>query len=230
MNDKILSRFQHMLERCYNPNNKSYKNYGGRGIEVCDEWRKDYSKFESWAMNNGFQEDLSIDRIDNDGNYEPDNCRFVTPAENNQNRRSSRFYTIDGETKNLQQWCDAFAIGRATVNTRLERNWSIEEALKTPVKKQERDRTSLIGCRFGRLVVLAYAGDECIGSDNNSRWICQCDCGNQTIVGQWKLKSGHTVSCGCLVSEKARQRMLTDNPMKTEEQRQRMREHNPMKK
>ena len=211
MNSKIALRFKYMKERCYNPNNKSYKNYGGRGIKICDEWRKDYQKFENWAENNGLREDLAIDRINNDGDYTPDNCRFVTLKENNQNRRSSKFYTINGETKNLQQWCDYYGIGRETVNTRLENNWSIEDALTKPIKSHERDRTSLIGQRFGRLVVLSYAGDEYIGSDHNSRWICQCDCGNQTMVGGNKLKSGHTVSCGCMVSEKARATIIDYN-------------------
>lgn len=214
MKNKLLSRFRHMLERCYDPKNKSYYRYGGRGIEVCPEWKEDFSNFEKWALSHGYQEDLAIDRIDNDGNYSPDNCRFVTLKENNQNRRTSIYYTINGVTKNLQQWCDVYGIKRGTVTTRLQHNWSIEDALSLPLKNQERDRTSLIGKRFGRLVVLSYAGDEYVGSDNNSRWICQCDCGNQTIVGSTKLKSGHTASCGCLVSEKARERMLTNNPMK----------------
>ena len=88
-----------------------------------------------------------------------------------------------------------------TVLCRLRAGWDFPKALLTPPIK--RDRTSLIGKRFGRLVVQAYAGDEYIGSDNNSRWICQCDCGNTTIVGQNKLKSGHTQSCGCLQKERA---------------------------
>lgn len=213
LNDNLLLRYKHMIERCDNPNNKSYSRYGGRGITVCDEWRKSYHSFEDWALSHGYKKELAIDRINNDGNYEPDNCRFVTPKENNQNRCTTRFYTVNGETKNLQQWCDTYGMKRGTVATRLEHGWPIEKALTEPLKDGSRDKTSLIGQKFGRLTVLAYAGDEYIGSDNNSRWICQCECGKRTIVGGNKLKSGHTQSCGCLVSEKAKNRMLTDNPM-----------------
>lgn len=212
-NKTLYKKYYHIKGRCYNPNDKSYHRYGGRGIRMCDEWLDDYSAFESWALEHGFQEGLAIDRIDNDGNYSPDNCRFVTAKENNQNRCTTLFYTIGGITKNLQQWCDYYGIGRGTVVTRLEHGWDIETALTRPVKKG-RDRTSLIGKRFDKLVVTQYAGDEYIGTDNNSRWICECDCGNQVIVGGNKLKSGHTKSCGCIQKEKARHRMLTNNPMK----------------
>lgn len=76
----------HIRERCYDPRHKSYKHYGGRGIEVCDEWRDTPEAFCKWAEENGWSPDLTIDRIDNEGNYEPGNCRFVTQAENNRNR------------------------------------------------------------------------------------------------------------------------------------------------
>lgn len=213
MHETLYSRYKHIKERCYNPNSKSYHRYGGRGIKMCDEWLNNYQLFEDWCLSNGFQEGLAIDRIDNDGNYSPDNCRFVTLKENNQKRNTTRWYTINGETKNLQQWCDHYGIKRGTVYTRLEHGWSIEDALTQPVSKG-RDKTSLIGKRFGKLVVLSYAGDEYIGKDNNSRWVCLCDCGNTSIVGGNKLKSGHTKSCGCEVRRKAKQRMLNDNPKK----------------
>lgn len=230
MNKTLKSRYNHIKERCYNPNSKAYKRYGGRGIKMCDEWLNDYNSFETWCLNNGFQKHLAIDRIDNDGDYAPDNCQFVTPKDNNQNRCTTRWYTIDGVTKNIQQWCDHYNIKRCVVDTRLKYGWDIKDALTKPVKKG-RDRTSLIGKRYGRLEVLCYAGDKYIGSDNNSRWVCRCDCGNIAIVGGGKLKSGHTKSCGCLQSEIAKERFLSDNnPAKSEEQRKRMREYNPSKR
>ena len=217
MNKTLMSRYKHMKERCYNPNSKSYNRYGGRGIKVCKEWLDNYQAFEDWAIENGFEETLAIDRINNDGDYEPSNCRFVTLKENNQNRRTTTFYTIDGTTKNLQQWCDYYKIKRGTVITRLQHGWDIKTALTAPVKSLKRDKTSMIGKRFGRLVVIEYAGDEYIGLDHNSRWICKCDCENTTIVGHSKLTTGHTKSCGCYVSDIARERMLYHNPMKRKE-------------
>lgn len=213
MNKTLYKRYYHIKERCYNPNSKSYHRYGGRGIKMCDEWLQNYENFEKWALSHGFMPELAIDRIDNDGNYSPDNCRFVTLKENNQKRRTAVYYTINGETKNLQQWCDYYKINRGTVITRLEHGYDIIDALTKPIKG-ERNREELIGKQFGQLTVLDYAGDDKVGKDNNSRWICKCKCGNTTIVGSNKLKSGHTKSCGCLVSEKARSRMLTNNPMK----------------
>jgi len=71
-----------MKQRCYNPNNRSYKTYGGRGIKVCDEWRDNFMAFHDWAIANGYEEGLTIDRIDNDGDYEPNNCRWITLQEN----------------------------------------------------------------------------------------------------------------------------------------------------
>ena len=79
-----------MLSRCSNPNVKGYSNYGGRGIRVCDEWRNSAAAFFKWALSNGYAEGLQLDRIDNDGNYEPVNCRFVTPSQNSLNRRPKR--------------------------------------------------------------------------------------------------------------------------------------------
>lgn len=214
MKDKTLYRkYTHMKGRCYNPNDRSYKDYGARGIAICDEWLDSYEAFESWSLSHGYEQGLAIDRIDNNGPYSPDNCRFVTLSENNQNRRSTHYYTIDGVTKNLQQWCDYYGIKRGTVVERLKRDPDIKKALTKPLKKY-RDRNELVGKTFGRLTVVRYAGDENIGKDHNMRWVCECECGEIVIVPSHKLKSGHTRSCGCLQREKATRRMMNDNPMK----------------
>lgn len=86
-----------MKDRCYNSNNKCFNSYGGRGITVCDEWKNDYIAFYEWAMKNGYADTLSIDRINNDGNYEPENCRWATSAEQSRNTSRNRIYQIDGE-------------------------------------------------------------------------------------------------------------------------------------
>lgn len=87
---KIYNVWKAMRKRCFNPKNKSFKYYGGRGITVCEEWNDSFQAFYDWALKNGYQEGLQIDRINNDGNYEPSNCRWVSAKENNSHRRLGR--------------------------------------------------------------------------------------------------------------------------------------------
>lgn len=107
-----------MKERCRNSNNPAYHNYGGRGIRVCDEWME-FEKFYEWSMNNGYQKGLEIDRIENDSNYDPSNCRFVTSQKNANNRRTNHFITINSITKTLSEWSYTSGINRATLRSRV---------------------------------------------------------------------------------------------------------------
>jgi len=125
-----------MLERCGNPNNKSYKDYGGRGITVCKEWHNS-AIFINWALASGWKKGLSIDRIDNNSNYEPDNCRWVTSKENNRNRRSNHLISFDGKIQTMGQWAEELNMSPATLNSRINiLHWPIERALTEPVKKR----------------------------------------------------------------------------------------------
>lgn len=88
--DKLYHTWNGIKYRCYNPNSKDYKHYGGRGVRMCNEWLNDFMTFRSWALENGFSENLTIDRVDVNGNYEPSNCRWVTVAEQNRNKTTTR--------------------------------------------------------------------------------------------------------------------------------------------
>ena len=103
-NTSLYRIWSGMLGRCERPSTESYKYYGARGITVCNEWRGSFIPFMQWALANGYTEGLSIERIDNDKNYEPDNCKWIPLTEQGKNRRNNRNYTLDGVTKNIYEW------------------------------------------------------------------------------------------------------------------------------
>ena len=107
--------------RCYREENHNYKDYGGRGITVCDEWRTSYKNFYDWSLSNGYTDGLSLDRIDNNGNYEPSNCRWATRFEQASNTRRNVFYTIGKETHILSQWARVIGRSRNAVHGGLKR-------------------------------------------------------------------------------------------------------------
>lgn len=103
-----------MRSRCFNPKSVSYKNYGDRGISVCEEWLN-FEIFHNWAIEHGYSNDLQIDRIDNNGNYNPENCRWVTKAFNLSHQRRNRYITIQDEIKTISQWIVLLNLSRSTV-------------------------------------------------------------------------------------------------------------------
>lgn len=134
---KLYFRWLNIRERCYNPNNPAYKNYGGRGIKMCAEWKADFYAFRDWAIENGYNDFLSIDRIDNDKDYSPDNCRWTTVKVQSNNRRSNRFIEIDGIKKTLSEWCNEYNIKYSTVQKRLYKyGWTEYDAVTTPARKK----------------------------------------------------------------------------------------------
>lgn len=137
----IFSRYKNMIYRCNNPGNVNYINYGRRGIKVCEEWLKDFSAFESWALENGFDKKLSIERIDNDGDYSPENCKWVNRTEQANNRRSNRKLTFKGRTQNLRAWANELGIKENTIRARLDNlGWSVEKSLTKPTNKYRKGR------------------------------------------------------------------------------------------
>lgn len=119
--------------RCYRKVENSYCYYGGRGITVCDEWLQDFQAFYDWAMTNGYADNLTIDRINNDKGYSPDNCRWVTMKEQTNNRQSNHLITYEGKTQTIAQWAEELNIKQNTLLYRIRRGWSIEEALTKEV-------------------------------------------------------------------------------------------------
>ena len=126
-----------MKQRCGNPNAVDFSYYGGRGIAVCDQWKKSFWDFRAWALVNGYADNLTIDRIDNDGNYEPNNCRWISFAEQRTNTSQTRKVTINGETMCLKHWCEKYGINYAMVCQRIHRGMNEVDALLTPQKRRK---------------------------------------------------------------------------------------------
>ena len=111
-----------MKMRCYRKNHNAYKNYGGRGIIVCDDWKNDFMKFYNWAIKNGYNDNLTIDRINNSGNYEPLNCKWSTSKEQSNNTRRNKIIEFNGERHTLSEWAKKTEIPYACLDSRIRRN------------------------------------------------------------------------------------------------------------
>ena len=133
---RLYKVWENIKSRCYLKSNSRYKNYGGRGISVCDEWKNSFEKFSEWAYANGYDGsaefgECTIDRIDVDGNYCPENCRFVNIKSQANNRTNTYYITIDGETHSLSEWSDITGIKYHTIFARINKlNWEPKKALE----------------------------------------------------------------------------------------------------
>lgn len=131
---RLYSIYRGMKDRCQRKTNDNYNRYGGRGIKVCEEWLSDFMAFYNWAINNGYKDNLTIDRINSNGNYEPSNCRWQTYKEQANNTRKNNFITFNNETHSLSQWAEILGMKRSTLTTRIHRqHWDIAKALTTPI-------------------------------------------------------------------------------------------------
>lgn len=135
---RIYHTWRGIKNRCYNENVVGYENYGGRGITMCDEWKNSFPNFRDWAYENGYDETLTIDRIDVNGNYEPSNCRWATTAEQNRNKSDNVYVTYDGETKIATDWARLLGMSVNTLLRRIRDGWTVEQALTIPASKQNR--------------------------------------------------------------------------------------------
>jgi len=136
---RLHKAWTHMKYRCHNPKAKGYEIYGGRGITVCEEWDGEhgYENFSQWAKNNGYEDGLTLDRIDVNGNYEPNNCRWSTAETQANNRRTNVILTANGVSKTRAEWCRERGINYGTVVDRMKNGWTAEEALEFAERPQK---------------------------------------------------------------------------------------------
>lgn len=125
----LFHRWTNIKDRCFNEKCASFKYYGGRGIKMCKEWKDDFATFKDWAIQNGYKEDLTIDRIDVNGDYCPENCRWITMEEQQKNKRNVKKITYNGETHSISEWAKITGIKYGTLWNRIKKGIPIEKAL-----------------------------------------------------------------------------------------------------
>jgi hypothetical protein len=126
---RLYKIFCCMLKRCYNEKASNYERYGGRGIRICDEWHNNFLTFQKWALSHGYNDNLSIDRINPNDNYYPENCRWVDDTAQTRNRRNTAFLTFQGVKKPIAEWAVILGIKRATLARRIRTGMAIEKAM-----------------------------------------------------------------------------------------------------
>lgn len=131
-NARIYKIWQDVKTRCYYPSHKSHKNYGGRGITMCDEWKDNAKAFIDWSFSHGYSDDLTLDRIDSDKGYSPNNCRWVTMKVQENNRRNNHKLEYNGETHTISEWANIYGVKHGLISQRLRLGWPIEKAITTP--------------------------------------------------------------------------------------------------
>ena len=129
-----------MKNRCNNPKEKFYHCYGGKGIKVCDEWSKDFMTFYNWSMEHGYNDSLTIDRVNVEKGYSPDNCRWTTLKEQANNKTNNHYITYAGKTQSMMKWAETLGIKYSTLRARINSyKWNIEKAFTTPIRGTEQE-------------------------------------------------------------------------------------------
>lgn len=126
---RVYRIYAKMLRRCFVESDPAYSRYGGRGITMCDEWKNSFVAFSDWAYSNGYADNLTIDRIDNNGDYCPENCRWTDYLTQCNNKRNNRVFEHNGETKTLSEWCKALNLSYKRIYFRITNGWTFEEAI-----------------------------------------------------------------------------------------------------
>lgn len=231
---RLIKIYYHMIDRCYHTKDKEYKRYGVRGIKVCDEWRNDINNFIS-DMNDSYikhinkfgEKDTTLDRIDVNGNYCKENCRWATITEQANNRRNNHFITYQNETHTIAEWSKITGIKACTIAQRLRSGKTLEQVFYHPLNDDKKQKLRKIclekGYNFQRIFknLKLFSLEDCLEKEkvylkeleektkihllrfaykknNQNCYYFRCFCGNTFISTLHEIKSKHTKSCGCL--------------------------------
>lgn len=127
---RVYRIYAKILRRCFAKDDYAYSRYGGRGITMCEEWKNSFDEFSKWAYENGYNDTLTIDRIDNNGDYSPSNCRWVDVYTQANNKRNNNYITFEGRTQTLAQWCREVGVPYKRTFYRISNGWSFEDAIQ----------------------------------------------------------------------------------------------------
>lgn len=150
---RLYRIWRHIKSRCFNSKVPHFKNYGGRGISMCTEWEKSFESFMLWSMANGYANDLSIDRIDVNGDYNPDNCRWTNAKVQANNKTNNHIIEYKGEKHTLSEWSDILGLSHVTITKRIfDYGWTVERAFETPLRRKIPTDTVLCACGCGTII------------------------------------------------------------------------------
>lgn len=144
-NTRLHKIWESMIARCEYEKHPYYEYYGGRGIAVCDGWHN-YVEFRNWAITHGYNDDLTIDRIENEKGYDASNCRWATMREQQNNKRSNHIVYLKGDGHTISEWAEILGIGKTTIRMRLKSGWSDEDALTVQIRKRTRGYRPSVLC------------------------------------------------------------------------------------
>lgn len=137
-NKRIMYIWQSIKQRCYNQKSISYKNYGAKGIKICDEWKNNPKLFYTWSIKNGYRDDLTIDRINSDKDYCPENCRWVDWKTQMRNTNRNVIITYKEETNCVKYFIDKYNLNKFAIYSRLRKKWNVKDAIEKPVKERRK--------------------------------------------------------------------------------------------
>lgn len=199
-NKRLYGIYNGIKKRCYNQAEQRYKDYGGRGIQMCEEWldfKKGFDNFVKWSLENGYSEELTIDRINVNGDYCPNNCRWITRSEQNGNTRNTRWVEYKGEHIQLFKLCEQLGVSYDTVHDRIyDKGWSVEKALETPsmqlnsLMKKCKEKGLNYGTVRDRIIRFGWSEEEALNTPSIGRGA------NVNTYGRKKIETGICAVCG----------------------------------
>lgn len=211
-NLSLWYRWHGIKKRCRNERDERYHQYGGRGIKVCDEWLESFDNFAEWALSNGYAENLTLERIDVNGDYCPENCKWITPQEQAFNKRDTKWVDYKGEHIQLKVLCDRLGVTYDTVHDRIyKRGWSVEDAIERPSKRTDslmskcRERGLNYGTIRDRVTKLGWSEEEALNTPCEGRYNC-------VIRHRKEMPDRSCPICGTVFSPKnARQKYCSES-------------------